>query len=85
METIVTFNDSTPEQVKEVGGTILSVPWAAVLPRIEESIRLRDDEQIIGLIVSDVDIRVKVGRKRKRRYVKKQVDSPELELKETEQ
>lgn len=62
-ELLITFNGKTETDLKETGVSI-SVNWDALLPTIGEYVRLRPDEIIDGLIVSDTDIRVKISRKR---------------------
>lgn len=64
---VIPFNEKTHAEIDAVEGEIQSIPIAALLPEIAKFVRLRDDEQIDGLVISDTDIRVKISRKRVRK------------------
>lgn len=64
---IIAFNGKSESEVEEVSGVITSVPWDALLPKINDFVRLRPDEVIDGLIITDTDIRVKISRKKGRK------------------
>lgn len=66
MKLIIPFNNN-PESEIETGGVIQSVSWSALMPAIENFVRLRPDEVIDGLAVNDTDIRVKISRKKGRK------------------
>lgn len=50
MNTItICLNGKPAEEIEKIQGTIISVNWDSLLPTIEKSVRLRDDEIIEGL------------------------------------
>lgn len=63
----VCFNDTPAQEVEKLDGTIMAVPWTALLDTIGNSVRLRPDEIILGLLANDTDIRVKISRKKGRK------------------
>lgn len=65
MELIISFNGASEVDLKT--GLIQNIPWDALMPKIKESVRLREDEVISGLIVDDVSIKVKISRKKGRK------------------
>lgn len=70
MQTLtVLLNGKTAEEVAKSDIT-MSVNWEALIPALSEFVRLREYENIEGLLVSDTDIKVKIGMKRGRRVYK---------------
>lgn len=63
----IPFNGKSEADINKVDGVITSVSWDSLMPKINEFVRLRPDELIDGLIVSDTDIRVKISRKKGRK------------------
>lgn len=64
---IVAFNDNPESEIEKMDGVISALSWDAVLPTISQFVRLRSDEVIDGLVVSESDIKVKISRKRGRK------------------
>lgn len=69
-KTIVSFNDTPASEVEKLDGVISAFSWNALLPTITEFVRLRSDEVIDGLVVSEEDIQVKISRKKGRKTKK---------------
>lgn len=64
---IVSFNDTPESEVENLNGVITAFPWDSMLPTISQFVRLRPDEVIDGLVVSETDIKVKISRKKGRK------------------
>lgn len=64
---IVPFNGNDITEIEKTDGVISAFPWDALMPTINQFVRLRDDEVIDGLIVSDIDVKVKISRKKGRK------------------
>lgn len=64
---IIAFNGNQESEIEKVSGTIISVNWDSLLPTISSAVRLRDDEIIDGLVINDVELRVKISRKKGRK------------------
>ncbi|MBS1915705.1 MAG: hypothetical protein JST87_05470 [Bacteroidetes bacterium] len=56
--------------IKNIAGTAIEISWDELLPAIKQNIRLRDDEVIDGIIVTEEAIKVNISRKpgRKRNH-----------------
>lgn len=67
---IICLNGKPAEEVAKIEGVITAINWDAVMPTINDLVRLRPYEQVDGLIVSDTDIRVKISQKRGRKTSK---------------
>jgi len=63
----VSFNDTPLQEVEKMDGVISAFSWDSMLPTITQFVRLRPDEVIDGLIVSESDIKVKISRKKGRK------------------
>lgn len=67
---IICLNGKPAEEVAKTEGVITAINWDAIMPAINDLVRLRPYEQVDGLIVSDIDIRVKISQKRGRKTAK---------------
>ncbi|MEO8824098.1 MAG: hypothetical protein ABI366_11050 [Ginsengibacter sp.] len=76
----VAFNDNPESEIEKMDGVIMAFSWDAMLPTIGQFVRLRPDEQIDGLLVSNVDIKVKISRKKGRKSRNK-TDSNDSQIK----
>ncbi|MBA3673462.1 MAG: hypothetical protein H0W75_00645 [Chitinophagaceae bacterium] len=63
----IPLNGKTIEEVQKADGVIISINWDALIPAIESFVRLRPDEVIDYLSVSEVDVQVHISRKRGRK------------------
>lgn len=59
------MNGKPADEVAKSEG--MSVNWDALMPAINEMVRLRPYEQIDGLVINDTDINVKISQKRGRK------------------
>lgn len=64
---IVAFNDNPEAEIEKMDGVITEFSWDSLLPSIGSLIRLRPDEIIDGLVVTDESIKVKISRKKGRK------------------
>ena len=64
---IVPFSDIPASEIEQINGVFMAFSWDALIPTISEFVRLRPDEVIDGLVVSDTDIKVKISRKKGRK------------------
>lgn len=65
----VPFNDNKPEEI-ESSGVFMTISWDSLTEQIGKSVRLRPDEIIDGLVITDTDIKVKISRKKGRKIKK---------------
>lgn len=77
---IVAFNDNPESEIEKIDGVILAFPWDAMLPTISQFVRLRPDEQIDGLVINNVDIKVKISRKKGRKSKSNNVSNPQINM-----
>lgn len=63
------MNGTTDQDMKS--GILSSINWDAFMPAIKDFVRLREDEVIAGILVSEIGLKVKIDRKR-RKYTRKE-------------
>ena len=64
---IIPLNGQTESEIEKMDGVITSISWDALMPTINQHVRLRPDEIIDGLVINETDIRVKISRKKGRK------------------
>ena len=65
MQKTIVFNGKTEEEIDKDIPSFIN--WDGLLPTLESMCRVRSDEVINGLIVSDEGIEVKIGRRKGRK------------------
>jgi len=65
MTQTILLNESTQEDVTKSVSSFIN--WDGIMPEIERLNRVRSDEVITALIISDEGIEAKIGRKRGRK------------------